>query len=88
MPVDLTLTAVSVSEVEGSGGIYNPLEEFNEGIGIPSHAELPKHQSHLTFYWEVAVEQVELFAGLFPDACCTFVMEYDTAVGYCCSRMS
>lgn len=74
MPVDLTLRAFSVSEVEGSSGIYNPLEEFNEGMGIPSHAELTKHLSLLTFYWEVAVEQVELFVGLFLDARCTFVV--------------
>lgn len=53
MPVDLTSWAVSVSEVEGSGSIYYPLEEFNEGKGIPSHAGLDKHLSHLTFYWEV-----------------------------------
>lgn len=77
MPVNLPLKAVSVPEAEAHGGIYNPHGVFNEGKGITLHAESAKHLSHLTFYWEVAVEQVKLFAGLFPDARCTIVMVYD-----------
>lgn len=41
MHVDLTLRAVSVSEVEGLSGIYKI--EFNEGTGILLNAELVKN---------------------------------------------
>lgn len=43
--VDFNLRVVSMSNIEGSSGIYNPLKEFNEGTVIPLHP------SRLTFYW-------------------------------------